>query len=180
MIYEKASTRPNQHVVAAYSNPLAFKNMKNKKIIIISLLTLCLGLIFGGIGGLYLGYQKGTEMGLKMGDFSRWGGMANYATVTQQRYESGNYEEAKAALIEFIEYWESFHGNEGEVFPKNAYEWDTAIAYGRLALLEENQGNLEKKNEYIEMAKERLKAATKQTYTEEKFLKFIRNLKEKG
>lgn len=150
--------------------------MENKKIIIISIATLVFGLIAGGIGGLYVGYQEGIQMGLKMGEFSQWAGVANYTTVVQQRYKEGSYEEAKSALIELIEFWESFHGNEGQIFPKNAYEWDTAVAFGKLALLEERQGNLKEKNINIEKAKARLKQVKKDEFTEEWFIKFIEHL----
>ena len=154
--------------------------MKNKKTIIYIVLSLLLGLILGGIGGAFYGIKEGTKLGIQMGDFSRWGGMANYATVVYGRYKEGTYIEAKAALIEFIDFWESFHGNEGEVFPENAYEWDTALAYGRLALLEKREGNIEQKNEYIKKAKERLKEVKKEKFTEEWFLKFIENIEKNG
>ena len=145
-----------------------------KKIIGFSIGSLLIGFVLGVVVGGY----GGIKISKKFNDLTNFEGIAYYALVVDQLYKSSDYQGAKTALTEFISFWDTYHGKEDDAFPENAYEWDTAIAYGRLGLLEERQGNQSESEAYFNKGVERLKGAGKD-FSVERFKEFVSGMEKR-
>ena len=123
-----------------------------------------LGLLAGIAIGCYLGYRYSAPLH----SLRNFIAIAHYGEYAKLQYHNASYEDAKAALLHFIEFWDQLHGDEGSLFGENTYYFDTGLAYGRLALLEERYGNKGLMVTYLQRAQARLKSAGWRDFSEKK------------
>jgi hypothetical protein len=102
-----------------------------------------------------IGLATGITLGLlserfsaNLAEFQRLGAVAEYGDRAYIQYLHADVAHAKQALLSFISFLEQTE----RVSPSKSQEFDLALSYTRLALLEDAQSHSERSREYMEKA----------------------------
>jgi hypothetical protein len=157
------------------------KKKKNfKKILLISLLC-ALFFAAGVFVGHYILFYKSTkEFWKNQGSMGMVFFMAVTSQYAQLQYQNAGYDDAKAALLEFIALCDAIKGEEDRFFGEKVYYVDTGLAYSRLALLEERFGHREEMQKYFKDAQKRFQAGGWTNISEARIREILLRLDEKA
>ncbi|MDH3974485.1 MAG: hypothetical protein OEV42_09425 [Deltaproteobacteria bacterium] len=150
---------------------------KSKKYLKISLVFL-LGVIFGGFAGGYLGFQLSKPIN-SMGYLMASASLGNYSYL---QYQNASYEDAKKALLEYIQFCDELKRqlNAEFLFGKEICVIDSGTAYARLAVLEGKRGKTEKYKSYMKEAQAKYQSGGWKDFSEKKILKFLTKVDSKN
>jgi len=129
--------------------------LSKTKLWIIVTSALLLGALLGGVGGSYFGFYAWRSFN----NFQQMLTAAHYSEFASIQYRSASYDEAKAALHEYIEFWEQLRSKESGSVRNHIYYMDTCFAYTRLGLLEEKHANKKQAEIYFGKSQQRCKEA---------------------
>jgi hypothetical protein len=96
-----------------------------------------------------------------------------------EQYKNANYKCAKESLLNYLamlDKLKSLGWNNDKYMNIHEYYWETGKTYGRLAFLEEKNGNLKDRNNYFVESKNRFKMAGWNDYSEEHIRQFLKTI----
>lgn len=103
--------------------------------------------VIGLAAGIVLGFLSGS-MRANMAELQRFGAVAEYSDFSYTQYLHADTEHAKQALLSFISFLEQTE----RVAPSKSQEFDLALSYTRLALLEDAEPRPEQSRDYMKKA----------------------------
>ena len=131
------------------------------------------GFIVGAVAGGYIVFR----FSMNINSNSTLAAISYYAEYASVQYQNASYSEAKEALLKFVDLMDQSRSN--NTFVEESYYFDTGVAYGRLALVEERKGNNKAAQEYFREAQSRFQSAGWRDFSETKVRDFLLNLDER-
>ena len=150
---------------------------RNYKAVILKVLLLVLVFALGLAVGGYIGYKYAGVPFILWNDTFRLGFATEYAGL---QYSNASYSEAKEALLKLIAVFEhlkkdGWYDNEKHVAGKKYYI-DAGLTYARLSLLEEKNGNMVERENFMRQAMDRLQRAGWKDYSEQRIRDVVEKL----
>ena len=130
---------------------------------------LLVGAVIGLVGGIYLGY---AYVGRPM---QAWHALATAAwagNIAQHQYENAGYTEAREALLHYIKVMKDLSSRPELELGRPAHT-DMGLAYTRLALLSEANGNATEAHEFMQRAVDEARLGGWKEPSEEKLRSFV-------
>ncbi len=158
----------------------AFKynwNMKNYNKRIVKGLIIMAVFALGLLVGLGIGYKKIAEPLDSMRTLLL---AASQGEIAAGQYLNGNYEEAKAALLNYISFLDDLKSKglveKEKYLGTRAYYYDRGLSYARLALLEEKAGNSAETKMNMQEASKMFQMAGWKDYSEVRIRYFVERI----
>jgi hypothetical protein len=139
---------------------------------LIATIFLVIGIAAGGIVGVYYGAQ---HIGRPNGRLLVLGATGLKGLNAIQLYKKGEYVAAREAMLEYVKILEDVSKNT-EYVDSRISRTDMALAFTRLALLEESQGHNDQANEFMRLSIEEAKHARWKEPTEKNLRRFVEDV----